>query len=105
GHGSPSENGARAAAASPVSDKLDAGRQLLLEAISDTANPLGIFPDAKVVEITFDRTSGFKATGVTSSRSSHGPSTTTPSSIRTASTFHRTRRFRFKRTTSHLPAG
>jgi hypothetical protein len=50
------------ASPSPVNDKLDAGRQLLLEAIANTQNPLGIIPDATVDEIMFD-SSGMRATG------------------------------------------
>ncbi len=49
---------------SPVNDKLDAARQLLYPAIAESANPLGIIPDATVDEIVFDAT-GTRATGVT----------------------------------------
>lgn len=42
------------ASPSPVSDKLDAARQLLLDAMQDTGNPLSVVPDATVDEILFD---------------------------------------------------
>lgn len=48
---------------SPVSDKLDAARQLIYPALEDSQNPLGLIPDAIVDEIIFDE-SGMRATGV-----------------------------------------
>lgn len=53
---------------SPVDDKLDAARQLLLSAMQDTANPLGVICDATVDQIQFTTGSDGKtvqATGVT----------------------------------------
>jgi choline dehydrogenase-like flavoprotein len=52
------------ASPSPVNDKLDVARQLLYPAMADSANPLGIIPDATVDAIMFDA-SGTRATGVT----------------------------------------
>lgn len=39
---------------SPVDDKRDAARQLLLPAITDAANPLSVIPDATVNEVLFE---------------------------------------------------
>jgi hypothetical protein len=39
---------------SPVTDKRDAARQLLIPAITDTANPLSVLPDVTVDEILFE---------------------------------------------------
>jgi hypothetical protein len=39
---------------SPVDDKRDAAKQLLLPAAEDTANPLSIIPDASIGEVLFD---------------------------------------------------
>lgn len=53
---------------SPVDDKLDAARQLLLSAMQDTANPLSIICDAIVDQIQFTTQSDGKtvqATGIT----------------------------------------
>jgi hypothetical protein len=53
---------------SPVDDKLDAARQLLLEAVQDPHNPLSVIPDAVVNELLFTPTSdgaNLRATGVT----------------------------------------
>lgn len=52
---------------SPVDDKRDAARQLLLPAITDTANPLSVIPDATVNEILFEPmpdSRNVRATGV-----------------------------------------
>jgi hypothetical protein len=50
---------------SPVSDKRDAARQLLLNVIEDKTNPLSVIPDAQVGEIYFDaQDPDFRATGV-----------------------------------------
>lgn len=51
---------------SPVDDKRDAARQLIIPAASDKANPLSVIPDALVDEILFEPTGGgnLRATGV-----------------------------------------
>jgi hypothetical protein len=53
---------------SPVDDKRDAAKQLLLPAAEDTRNPLSIIPDASIGEILFETMPGGqedRATGVT----------------------------------------
>jgi GMC oxidoreductase len=53
---------------SPVDDKRDAAKQLLLPAAQNTDNPLSIVPDASVGEVLFETVPGGKdvrATGVT----------------------------------------
>jgi hypothetical protein len=53
---------------SPVDDKRDAARQLLVPAAEDTANPLSIIPDASIGEILFEALPDgmdVRATGVT----------------------------------------
>jgi hypothetical protein len=54
------------ASPSPVDDKRDAGRQLLREAMENTANPLSVIPDATVDEVLFtaDAAGELRATGV-----------------------------------------
>jgi hypothetical protein len=73
------------ASPSPVNDKLDAARQLLLEAFANTQNPLGIVPDATVDEILFD-SSGLRATGVklhvTAPWTEYGNTVVDPSGLR-----------------------
>ncbi len=51
---------------SPVNDKRDAAKQLLLEAIENPGNPLSIIPDATVDEILLssDSSSGARAIGI-----------------------------------------
>jgi GMC oxidoreductase len=52
---------------SPVDDKRDAARQLLLPAITDTIHPLSVIPDATVNEILFEAApdgKNVRATGV-----------------------------------------
>jgi hypothetical protein len=52
---------------SPVDDKRDAARQMLLPAITDTTNPLSVIPDAIVNEILFETApdgKNLQATGV-----------------------------------------
>jgi hypothetical protein len=53
---------------SPVDDKRDAARQLLVAALADAANPLSVIPDAEVGEVLFAPAPGgrnVRATGVT----------------------------------------
>ena len=53
---------------SPVDDKRDAAKQLILPAAEDAANPLSVIPDASVGEVLFERLPGsqnVRATGVT----------------------------------------
>jgi hypothetical protein len=49
---------------SPVDDKRDASRQLLLPAIQDPTNPLSLVPDADAVDLLFDGSDPPRATGV-----------------------------------------
>jgi GMC oxidoreductase len=53
---------------SPVDDKRDAAKQLILPAAEDTVNPLSVIPDASVGEVLFETLPGgqnVSATGVT----------------------------------------
>jgi choline dehydrogenase-like flavoprotein len=53
---------------SPVTQKRDAARQLILEAMENTANPLSVIPDMAVQEITFTpatQDGSVRATGAT----------------------------------------
>ena len=53
---------------SPVDDKRDAAKQLILPAAEDAANPLSVIPDASVGEVLFETLPGsqnVRATGVT----------------------------------------
>jgi hypothetical protein len=53
---------------SPVNDKRDAAKQLLLPAAEDVNNPLSIIPDASIGEVLLERVPGgqdVRATGVT----------------------------------------
>ena len=53
---------------SPVNDKLDAAKQLLLPAAEDANNPLSIIPDASIREVLLEKVPGgqdVRATGVT----------------------------------------
>jgi choline dehydrogenase-like flavoprotein len=47
---------------SPVTDKRDAARQLILEAMQDPNHPLCVIPDALIQEILFDRTAAPEVT-------------------------------------------
>ncbi len=52
---------------SPVDDKRDAARQLVIPAITDPANPLSVIPDATINEVLFETVAGsqnVRATGV-----------------------------------------
>jgi GMC oxidoreductase len=49
---------------SPVDDKRDAARQLVVPAMTDAANPLSVIPDATVDEVLFTQGANPVATGV-----------------------------------------
>jgi hypothetical protein len=49
---------------SPVDDKRDAARQLVVPAMTDTGNPLSVIPDATVDEVLFSQGPNPVATGV-----------------------------------------
>jgi len=70
---------------SPVDDKRDAARQLIIPAITDPANPLSVIPDATINEILFEPVAGsqnVRATGVSMTMTASKPCRASPLTAR-----------------------